>query len=817
MGMKRFIQILSIGGVLVILMATRTAAQNLDTASPIEFFNKVADRMLRQSTTEWIANDFNNYTNTFGVTEPFSLTASAGKTNIPVFVNGQFVYSPAVNRLLQLAANIYDATTTNFFPSVFRPLFSTDAAGNLFITSYTNVTSVTGIADLQLSTPFDARTIAAIPNLVNVPDNIYGVPWIIGVKKGFPNFNEFSMQSGFQLVRKLQLTRTSPAAPSSTYQINQMFDLDVTNQLGVECWNSYASNYTRPVNIFVTDYLSMTLTNEEGLSFNNVAVLSGTNVNPITTWPGYNANFPAFSFQIPLNTNVASVPVSIYRFNNGSPFLTTNLVLPFETNVNINGSAYPQPNWGMAVTNFIQVVMVDVTSGRIIDYVQLSGPNSVRNVSAEIQNEYDTGNLLGYNGLWVTNQNNPGIPNGIANQLSIALGIYGLGSGANGWNSQDQTTAEDEIDGFRAFYHLAPIYNNPGEAAIIAAAQTNLVMIVPYIPTASTYLHTTWQANDPLVHYLASDLNTSDGSGIDNNYFWPGNLGQLNQRYFPWGGNPKSPGADTNRFNMALKDPQIFSSDNWNFPTNQPLNPNWLGQVHRGTPWQTVYLKSSGVNANNWSVWTGDFNLFDATNMAPVQDWHLAALLASLFNTNNLASELSVNDANPNDWQGSLNGLIAVTNIPDQFDSVLISSNSSQASAIANAVQSERAVQPGQFFGDIGGILATPQLTEQSPFLTPYFNSSLTNIIGDAAYEMIPSQLLSLLRTDSIGSATLMKGGPLGQFTGYDGHAYAIQTSPDLVNWVNISTNYPVNGVFNFTNSSVLNANQQFYRSVILN
>ena len=36
---------------------------------------------------------------------------SFGITNIPVLVNGQFVYTPAVQRVLQLAANIYDATT----------------------------------------------------------------------------------------------------------------------------------------------------------------------------------------------------------------------------------------------------------------------------------------------------------------------------------------------------------------------------------------------------------------------------------------------------------------------------------------------------------------------------------------------------------------------------------------------------------------------------------------------------------------------------------------------------------------------------------
>jgi hypothetical protein len=141
---------------------------------------------------------------------------------------------------------------------------------------------------------------------------------------------------------------------------------------------------------------------------------------------------------------------------------------------------------------------------------------------------------------------------------------------------------------------------------------------------------------------------------------------------------------------------------------------------------------------------------------------------------------------------------------------VVISSNSPQASVIANAIQSARMNQPGQFFREVGDILATPQLTEQSPFL------NLSSDINDEAYEIIPSQLLSLLRADSIGSITPVNGQTLVQFTGYDGHAYAIQVSSDLINWVSISTNCPVNGMFGFTNSAAPNANQQFYRSVLL-
>src|SRR5262249_41510251 len=57
-----------------------------------------------------------------------------GVTNIPVSPTNY--YSQAVHRLLQEAANLVDATSTNPFPSVFRPEFNSDGAGNVFISSY---------------------------------------------------------------------------------------------------------------------------------------------------------------------------------------------------------------------------------------------------------------------------------------------------------------------------------------------------------------------------------------------------------------------------------------------------------------------------------------------------------------------------------------------------------------------------------------------------------------------------------------------------------------------------------------------------------
>ena len=121
-----------------------------------------------------------------------------------------------------------------------------------------------------------------------------------------------------------------------------------------------------------------------------------------------------------------------------------------------------------------------------------------------------------------------------------------------------------------------------------AATMTNS-MQMPYTPSALVVQDIVWQANDPLVHYLASDLiNPAAGAGLQIYTNWPGNLGRLNFRYQPWGGNPAT-GVGTNL--LAIKDPLVTCSDNWDFPDSQSLSISWLGRVHRGTPWQTVYLR----------------------------------------------------------------------------------------------------------------------------------------------------------------------------------------------------------------------------------
>jgi hypothetical protein len=352
------------------------------------------------------------------------------------------------------------------------------------------------------------------------------------------------------------------------------------------------------------------------------------------------------------------------------------------------------------------------------------------------------------------------------------------------------------------------------------------------------YDYTLWQANDPLVHYLASDLNfvNPTNTGVRRTDLVPPvfnvvglSLNQLGIRYQPWGRTVQMAtlqAVDTNAYNLAFKDPLVWRSDDWDFPANQTWNPNWLGQVHRGTPWQTIYLKSSdilqetsaalgNIGTNTWMVWSGAPNAAEAARTSPVNDWQLAGLLATLLNTNANPPFFSVNNPNPNAWASELDGLTAVTNgSPDT--TIILSSNSPAVAALVNAIQTTRARQPWQLFQDVGDIFATPALSVQSPFLDWSDAYQQDHGISDAAYEQIPSQLLALLGSDSFGTLTATPGGVGVLFTGGDGHVYALQTSADLVHWTTLGTFSPVNSQFSVVLPTPPAATAQFYRSLLV-
>ncbi len=164
-------------------------------------------------------------------------------------VSNRFVYSSAVNRLLQLAANMYDATTTNsFYPSVFRPVFTISKERNVFISGYHQIVGNHSLpssgelpypsTQLPLSQTEDVTLVNPGCGQLFNGITFYGVPWIIGAKKCLPRFNQFSMVN----CRPVCAPVAGPGAKfvADANPTNQMFVMSVNNNLGVSFWNSYS-------------------------------------------------------------------------------------------------------------------------------------------------------------------------------------------------------------------------------------------------------------------------------------------------------------------------------------------------------------------------------------------------------------------------------------------------------------------------------------------------------------------------------------------------------------------------------------------------
>jgi hypothetical protein len=759
------------------------SATNFISWTPLGFFTNAADRMLKNYTAFWSTSYSNsgaglvavvntNFVATFNVTNAFGLTA------IPVWVSNQFVYTPAVQRVLQLAANFYDATTNSYYPSVFRPMFTADTNGNLFVTGYTNVASITD--SNMLAQPIDASALSGATNVNNLVANVYGVPWIIGAKKGFPNFNKFEMENIFQITRKLQLTRDYTnrnlyTSPPANYTMSQQLTITMTNLFTVEFWNSYRADYTHgPVQIYVKNANTMTLTNDEGLSFPISS--SYTNAAAVSGWPGYGYNilpnpssFIALPPGQPLGQIEVALPGWIYTFNTNNPFAPPSQSY-FVTNTLM-------PHWGLLVTNRLQIVMLETNladippSIRVIDYAQLLGPENSIDLTAAITNLYDTyynkDNHYrptapnGYNDMWDPITDKTGTPMGLANQISVSSQQAPIiPSYWSQWNMVDVT---NQIAGFRAFLGFGKLPGlPPTAAAYIAVGQVSPSQQAPYTPTALVACLTDWEVNDPLVHYLATDLAGSNQNADPQNYVMQFTFGALNDCYRPWGGNVQSTNTDPNPYNSTIKDPRVYSSDYWDFPTNKLPTAGWLGRVHRGTPWQTVYLKSSSVQPAVWTNWTGDLNYFDAAAEAPDQDRLLFDSFTTAFNDNASRGTLSVNVGalGGHDlaaWSALFSGIVVPTDMNGDYtniapagvyDQTLPSTNWPPLVQIVQSINNARAYLTNVdgisgVFEHAGSILRASYLSEQSPYLS---GLNPTNQISDEMYEWLPQQIMSLVR-----------------------------------------------------------------------
>lgn len=267
--------------------------------------------------------------NSFFTTVASRLLASEMNLNlaqIEIYPTNQ--YTPAVHRLLQVTANVYDATSTNYFPTVYRPLFTVDAFGDVFVSGYTNVPCVSDPS--ELAPPIDAVVLASTPDLpANVATNVYGAPWIIAARKGFPTFNEFVEEHIVGMTRRLQVTRNINT--STITGTNQMYLMSLNTSGGLDFWNSYTNNFMDPVTVEYRVITWLSLTNSDVTNYPGgnvpqypsppsgpVMAFAVSNSISFTGWPGAapwvdgqpNAN----SFYIPLYfTNFMNVSNSVYR------------------------------------------------------------------------------------------------------------------------------------------------------------------------------------------------------------------------------------------------------------------------------------------------------------------------------------------------------------------------------------------------------------------------------------------------------------------------------------------------------------------------
>ncbi|HEY1789431.1 MAG TPA: hypothetical protein VGJ73_14830, partial [Verrucomicrobiae bacterium] len=838
---------------------------------PIDFFTAAADKLLHTYSAAWFQeNPTNFYESYYGQIPPgyvdlsgrgvtnleyagqLNQVPSFGITNIPVYVNGQFVYSSAVNRLLQLAANIYDASTNTMnpsggisnYPSVFRPVFWVTNEFNpyvgktftdVYIKGYQYVVEpLTSSSPPIFNAPLDPNTLS----LGIVATNVWGVPWIIGAKKGFPNFNAFEMVNIFSIERELQITRSSAdIAPAGTfpygrtYTTNQMYIMSVSNSLGVEDWNSYATNYNNRVTIVAQDGLSvaMTMTNNAGVGqnlpfYNNYPMPLGLNNSTnVINWSGYlgrTTGDPSFVF--PLSTNTIWLTNSVFHYG-PNPYLGYPgpgfVPISADPSNYLDSGTPPLPQLVLQTTNHLQAYMLDSDAQHagtyILDYVQLAGMNSSMNVNQAIAD-----NSQGYNtGLWSTNfYSATSTPQGVIEQILTSQTGGAVPSedvdGGN-WNGAGGNSGYVTPGAQQAFFSAFFTYSDTAVDKAdgnIEVSNFDLSIQAPFTPTRVELQKFVFEANDPLVHYLASDLNdfaaNTNGQRHLNNPTLDILLGAVNNRYMPWGSSRTLSGQvnnlgnlpDANSYNLSYKDPLVSSSDNWDFPTNKYPTVGWLGRVHRGTPWQSVYLKSSNILAfasgdgpATWEAWTGDQNPYDVTNSAPIQDRLLFDLFTATPNSYGTPGQLNVN-VGANDyfnpmaglasWSALLSGAIAFSNnVPDNniplkavqlyqrplpsetgpiYTNLIVqpygaiptppgtNPTNSPMWQIVSSINGARTNYVGvdglpAVFEHAGDILSAPQLAERSPFLNWNNSVQQQHAISDEMYEWLPQQIMSLV------------------------------------------------------------------------
>jgi hypothetical protein len=476
------------------------------------------------------------------------------------------------------------------------------------------------------------------------------------------------------------------------------------------------------------------------------------------------------------------------------------------------------PNFALGTTNYLQAYILD--GNNVIDYVQFRDPTTTTNLGPVIADpNYINPRQNTTRYQWSTNgypANNSSISYGLYNQFFVSENPFyappsGKWTDPSGFlppgmlGGPQQNANQAEAAFFTAFF--TPIASGGFTYNGQLYYNTQLQIQAPYTPMRIVFSPFLLQANDPLVHYLASDLNSQTGANAvwANGTVWPNGIWKhvddlassafptvpatpVGGRYQPWGVPLTAPAANAianaSTYDLSFRDPGAWGSDWWDFPTNAYPAVGWIGRVHRGTPWQTVYLKSSNVltntyslgkgvqanvGSNSWAAWTGDIQqdfltgqYIDAARSAPVQDRLLFDIFTTRYNDNSVRGSLPVNQSHLAAWSALLSGLVAISNnatytapgAPVGYTSLLINpagvnTVASPVWQIVNNIDATRAnstLFPYQAFTHAGDVLESAALTEQSPFLDWTSVNQQQAGINDEMYEWLPLQMMGLVR-----------------------------------------------------------------------
>ena len=759
----------------------------------------------------------------------FFSPTNAVSTGIQIYPTN--AYSANIHRLVQLAANIYDATSNRinraaasrvgpFMPTVMRPVFRkfqspTNGPPGVFISHYAEVTNDwRNWARPQRF--YDLTNVVWSPRFpfydgtpaTDLEISIHGMPWIVGAKKGLPNFNEYSVESLVQVSRRLEVNKQhiNNIQPhmSANWRTNQMYTLGITNVFGMEAWNSYTSTYPRRLAMDVRQSYQIGLwdhgiTNRAG----QVLPVLITNLvsRPYRNFTTLKSNWLGGEFKVPLRAAIATVTNSIYSTAR-KRFYPANRAF-----TNVFESGFAVPDWKLHITNRVQYFLLDLDLDRVVDVVNLDDMVTSMDITTQLSGQRPgSAGLFAGGGFdegtfWKTNRINPsqGIASptvGIVDQIQVSRGHRQVSQGF--WRSynSDPYAGRNKDKAIQDFEAFLQGQNRPRRPSDLIRKQA------PYTPARKFYKRTSWQANDPLVHYTINDLtdplitdanstnnvlqirppSVSSAEVIAKN----SNLGRVNERYQPWGGGGQLAGI--NAFNYYVKDPLVVNSDAWKFPANKFPGIGWLGRVHRGTPWQTMYLKSGVASWTNWWSWAG------SVGTHPTNDWRLLQLFTAAPNENAARGLLSVNQTNSAAWAAVFAGIPVLSNsLPDsptlgayvayngteetphiiqpsippsnpqypQLDWILHGTHGlptfwvNGQSNVINGLYQQRAAMGG--FRNLGDILSTPTLTEFSPYLNLGREQLAVSgvpteqqkyAIHENLMEWLPQQILSLVKED---------------------------------------------------------------------